>query len=108
MSITIAIDDGASDEVATNRGWGDFCRWAETLGVERFHDIVHLTERGWSEPADEFVRQLRAAVAESPPDAGTAVVAACVIELLSSVGADAVVLVTNGMTSADDDDQDDE
>lgn len=32
MSIYATFDENPGEQIASNKGWGDFCRWGQTVG----------------------------------------------------------------------------
>src|SRR5262249_19332642 len=73
MSYELRLNTGEEAPLATIRGWGDFCRWADTLDTELFTALIHLAEYGWSQDFEAVGGQLRSRVeggegGEGPPD----------------------------------------
>lgn len=66
MSLYAALDtdtDGGT-QVATNTGWGEFIDWTQDLDAEKFGEVIHLADYGWSQSIDELKTQLESAVNE--------------------------------------------
>lgn len=95
MSVYAAFDDGPGDQVASNRGWGDFCRWVDSLPAS-YGKLKRLVEDGQAKTAG-LSDLLEDALREhgAPHDVETTV--AGFIALLDSAEEDAdAVFVTNG------------
>jgi hypothetical protein len=67
VSVSISLDSEIVGELASNKGWGDACRWIDGLGVEHYEELVHLREYGWSQHLDELAAQLAKAMEEHAP-----------------------------------------
>jgi hypothetical protein len=50
-------------EVATAKGWADFCRWVDSLPLTEYETLTHFCEHGWALLADGLADQLREALA---------------------------------------------
>lgn len=98
VSIYIAADGGEPDFVASNVGWGDLSRWAESLG-DAAPNLRHLCEHGWDEPAGELAKEVGSL--PTPDDEAVAGTLAELRSVLGGVPASAAVVVTNGAEPAD-------
>jgi hypothetical protein len=105
----IVIGDGDPLEVASNTGWSAFCAWVDTLDEVEFEPLVHLREYGWTEPLSELRTALAAALkAHSPADSNLKHVVLLVAEMIGNDTEedDEVVVVSNGISPAGDDESD--
>jgi hypothetical protein len=101
MSIYFSPDESPGAMVSSNKGWGDFCRWVETLGDE-FDELHRLCEHGWNEPVSDVIQQLKSAAQSNPPDdQNITSTIADILEVLSTFNPDDPVVVTNGMGISD-------
>ncbi len=94
MSTYLTLDGGLPLDLASNRGWGDFVRWADRLDAGAFGQVAHLAEYGWCQEPALLRAQLAAALRLRPPDDHTAGVARTLLEALD--GPAEVVTITNG------------
>ena len=95
MSMYLSIDGTPPQDLASNRGWGDFCRWAEQL--EDADAISHLVHHGWTEDCDE----LKAELGQAKGMADESILP--IIATIEAVcGTDNVLTITDGLTSEDD------
>lgn len=96
MSIYLTLDTDEPTFLASNKGYGDFSRWAESVDGEELH---HLTCYGWSQQPKKLRQQLQAALENSPPERDTAKVAG---QLLSLIDDGKVIGITEGFGSSGD------
>lgn len=93
MSVCLGFGDGAAVEIASNRGYAEFARFAELL--EGAPEIAHLVTYGWSQNVAELLTELEEAgsLAEKP-------VAAVVLNITEAIeeNATGVVIVTDGLS----------
>lgn len=66
MSYSAEIDEHDYGQVASNFGWGELCRWVETVDAKYQH-LHHVCERMWSKSPRTIARELREALKASPP-----------------------------------------
>jgi|LakMenE18May11ns_1017448.scaffolds.fasta_scaffold9935417_2 hypothetical protein len=102
MSIYFSIDGGTPIFLASNTGWGDFCRWSDSDGVG--DPVKHLCQHGYYEPLSELLP----AIVNSPsPDDDTVLVTLSdFVDLLTGEDDDAVITINDGMTTSQDTDAD--
>lgn len=67
MTLHANYDDGKGNPVfagdlATRSGWGNFCRFVDTLPVEGYEALIHLTEHGCTPDLATLEKQLAAAL----------------------------------------------
>jgi hypothetical protein len=93
MSVYIATSEAPPAFVASNTGWGEFCRWAEHL--EGAPAAAHLAAYGWTDDVEELAGELQDATGA---DDDVKAVAATLCGLLD--GAETVV-VTDGVSPGD-------
>ncbi len=103
MSIYAVFDDDADgDQIATVAGWGDCTRWIEGLSADDFPQLAHLSEYGWSQELGDLSDEIVAALKDSPPeDDDTRDVAQTLLDALKTRDDPALLLLTDGMTTAD-------
>lgn len=95
MSIYITFDETAGEQVASNKGWGDFCRWVETLKGDGPLDT--LTVNGECSGISNLVTDLSDSLTSSPPEDPTVLTTAKgLLDLLSRDQGQEIVLVTDG------------
>jgi hypothetical protein len=99
MSIYAKFDTGEESQVASNSGWGDFCRWVEADGTAvNLLTLNGLVATGCCEPAEEIATELRLLVTHhAPANKDVLDVAQTLLSFLVSGKGDEVVLITNGM-----------
>lgn len=102
MSVYAQIDGGEQRQIASNTGWGDACRWIDTLDVDEAGELIHLREHGWTDEASIAAEQLHREldIGEVAPD--VAAVCADLLIVLESAAAGDVVCITDGMGSGGD------
>ena|ERR1700735_297355 len=101
MSMYLAFDESEPFEVASNFGWGQFVHFAERLsGVEQ---LSHLITYGWCQHPVELIEDLNAA-AEWVEDADVRSVLDSVLSVVRGNEDKGVVLVTNGIGTAKEED----
>lgn len=105
MTLSIYFDTGRAEDLSTTTGWGDICRWAETLSAKHYAEIKHLTLYGWTEELMTLETQLTEALKHDAPDADD--VNDTVKNLLSIVeerkSKEKVVVVSDGVGINEDD-----
>lgn len=98
MGYYLQID--AKDEVslASNQGWNDVTRWAETLPAT-YPDLHHLCQHGWTGNVNALTEQITLAQHyHAPQQEDVASTLVNFINTLQSEGKNAeVVSVTNGI-----------
>ena len=108
MSVCLTIDESVPSEVSTNSGWGDFCRWCDSLDEGDCGTLIHLADHGWCEPLSDLKSELAAALKEEDIDPDVAAVGTTVLELLDDEPDDGAVVVGSGVGDGDKDDDDEE
>lgn len=100
MGVYYAIDRGEPSDLASNHGWGQFCRWADGLTVEDYPQTAHLREYGWTQHAPALAKELSAALADhGPDDEETVEVASELLEVAEGTADGTVLSVGEGFTS---------
>ena len=97
MRYYLQIDDAEPTQIASNKGYDDLCRWADTLPVDRFGEVVTLTEHGLSQDVARLRQQLAQAAQAQPPAASVLSTVRGLVGLLEGVRA-TVVTVTDGVS----------
>lgn len=98
MTYAAYLDEEFIEEIATNRGLGDFYRWIETLPADKYDQLASLRESGYSEALDTLEAQLRQAMQEHTPDPDTLTVAQRLLDVLQERTKDtAVLIISNGI-----------
>lgn len=98
MSISIIVDAENQLELATNKGYGDLCRWVESLDADDYLPLAHLCEYGYWDGGGELFDATNNALDNHPPDDDTVASTAARLREIAAKG-DAFV-VTNGMSRA--------
>lgn len=93
MSIYLTIDGSEPAFLSSNQGYGDFCRWVDTL--DDADAVKHLCEYGWYEPLEDVAKETVKALKNSPPDKNTQRVAESLLELTRT---GEVVTITDGLS----------
>lgn len=88
---------GDQEQIASNMGWGDFLRWAETLDAAKYPALVTLADEGITEEPGRVRVELEEALATHPPNEDTRDVASQLIAALLAAGTEEPLLVTNGI-----------
>lgn len=98
MGVVAYLDIGErptfAGDVATNRGWGDLCRWAD--GLDGFSELADLCRHGWSEELPGLEGQLRAALGADPPEASVRQTAEGLLAILSDRKDAEVITIEDG------------
>lgn len=68
MSVYATFDAEAGDQVASNKGWGDFVRWASALRKPALNDLI---EDGETTQIRQVIADLEEALHQSPPASET-------------------------------------
>jgi hypothetical protein len=99
MSVYAALDENPGEQIASNKGWGDFGRWVDRLDVKCYWELVHLREYGWCQHLPTLGRLLRAALKADKPAPDVATVATALLSVIKGQN-DCVLVITDG-TMAD-------
>lgn len=99
MSISLFIDGKDMIQFASNRGYGDLCRWIDTLDSDEYLPLAHLRQHGSWDGRDELLDAIDRALAEHPPELGTVVDTAR--ELRGLVREGEYYVVSDGMVRDD-------
>lgn len=67
MTVEWGEKDDESRPLASNAGWSDFGRWADTLDPTEYRQVVHLWEHGYVRDVPGLAADLDAAIKHSPP-----------------------------------------
>lgn len=98
MSIYVTLDGVVGEQIASNRGWGDFCRWTDQLGPGTGHDdLLALVERGWTDKPTAVASELYEAINSFIPPPDTLTVAEGLLRILNDDPFVTIVTVTDGM-----------
>jgi len=98
MSMYLAIEQGEPCFLASNWGWGNLCRFVDTLPVEIYGELASLCEHGISEHLPQVGLEITQALQEdATPDVQSSL--KDLLDLVSGEPADAVAVVTNGFTA---------
>ena len=88
--------DGYEDQIGTNTGYGDFCRWVD--GLAGLAQLKRLVDEGEHQQPLAVRAQLQKALQSSPPDASALAVAHGLLVVLSHADDDtAIVTIYNGV-----------
>lgn len=97
------IQNGASSDpiqIASNQGYADLAAWIESLDHEKYGELVHLYEHGWSQEPALVAAQLESAAKAFPPRATD--VTATIEGLAGSIDRECVVVsITDGLGPID-------
>jgi len=99
MSYYAIIDDTPRGDVATTSGWWEFGEWADTLDLDKYNEIVVLSEHGLSDKPLSLARQLAAAIVAAKPSRDVASIAAGLIKIIaasSTTDDDGVIVISDG------------
>jgi hypothetical protein len=92
-------------DFATNKGMGDFSRWADRLDESTYPAIVHLADWGWVNTLDDLINEINDAVLQYPPTVSVQDIIDSLLEALESRDENAeTIMLSNGMTETLDDD----
>ena len=106
MTLEGHFDTGDEFPLATVRGWGDFCRWADGLSAEDYPELIHLVEYGWSQHLAELAKQLAAALDAAAPTEDVGHTARGLLHALTGRGEAEALAVSNGAVEGDEDEGD--
>lgn len=95
MSIYATIDDNEPDFFSSTQGWKDVADWADDLDEDKFEELVHLVEHGYSEELETVAAQIAEAIQENAPSEEVGKTLLELLELLS--GETGEVVINNGM-----------
>jgi hypothetical protein len=76
----------SSYEIATNKGWSDFCRWVGSLPGKRFPLLTKLAKDGTCTDPYALYDEIHAAAKISKPDASVKAVANGLLKFLPDSG----------------------
>lgn len=98
MGYSLQIDDAEDVPLASNAGWGDVVKWAESLDANEYGELRHLVEYGWSDEYELLIDQISVAMQhDSPESEETAHTVEGLADSLSAVDGAEVVTVTDGL-----------
>jgi hypothetical protein len=103
MSIYAQFDNGEQRQFASNQGWADVVEWSESLDAAAFPEIAHLCDHAYEQQLESLESQLTAAMRQSTPREDVAATLNNLLDALAVRGDADAVFITDGMTSADDD-----
>lgn len=103
MSVYYSLDGGEPNDLASNTGHGDLCRWIDTLDADA-PELAHLRHHGWSDDLAALEAELAAALlAQSPTSADTLRTARGLLSALRNRHEAEVLTINNGIVSSEDD-----
>jgi broad specificity phosphatase PhoE len=97
----LEVDDQPAQQLASNTGWGDVCRYAQSLPGGLADTLKHLCAYGWEHRIPLLFAEIAAAAKASPPPETVGTTLSNLQTLLGSTPGAVVVAVTNGMTADD-------
>ena len=98
MSIYLEIDAEEPEQIASNKGWGDVCRWVETLPANCVN-LYHLCEHGYEENVKAVREQIKLGREIADPSMSLASILDNLEALLDKSAKDATIIcITNGMS----------
>ena len=102
MSMYLIFDGGEPEDFCSNKGYGDFCRWAESLG-KGYPSIRGLRKTGGCDDVHGLTIELELASHRYPPmDTPTTSTLLNLIESLKGSSDSKSVIVSNGIVSEGD------
>lgn len=104
MSQYVSTENEEMVQVASNLGWSDLCDWARRFPVETHASLHHLIAFGYENDAAMLAGELRAALAEAPPTPDVRDTALGLIDFLADHPDAEIIIVGDGLTTGDDDD----
>lgn len=108
MSQYVSTEEEEMVQVASNRGWSDFCDWGRSLAVEDAPSVHHLIEHGYDNDPDMLLEEIEAAIAAKAPADDVRSTAQGLIDFLHEHQDAEIILISNGMTSDEDGDDGEE
>lgn len=107
MSYSIQIGAEGFEQIASNAGYAAFGDWVESLDLEKYGELIHLYEWGWSQNLDDLQSQIVAAENDDAPDEeSVSETLAGIVEIIESRPEDAVVAtITGGISEGEDDEE---
>lgn len=97
MAIYANLDTDEQEQIATNLGWGDFCRWADGLDTEQYGQVAHLRQHGWSQQLETLAKQLANALTSEQPPPDVLSVGHTLLRFVRDAGEAEVVSISDGM-----------
>lgn len=108
MSQYLTTEDQELTQVASNLGWSDFCDWAKSNDGEEFAELVAFVEDGDAYDLANLANEIRSAMSANPPESSVRDTIKGILSFLAANDGAEMVMVTNGVTAGDDDNEDDE
>jgi hypothetical protein len=105
MTLSVIIGGTEWHEFATVRGSSDFMRWADRLNAVDFPLVVHFADWGWVYDVQQLADEISRAMDAVPPMESVRATLDNFRRILSSA-AGTTVMLTNGMSSDEDRDED--
>ncbi len=99
MSIYATLDGIICPQVASNKGWSEFTRWAESAADPLSKELRRLADQGWTEHLALLEKQLRAAMARNAPDPDVVGTVHELLDLIDGKPDGTVLTITDGMTN---------
>lgn len=96
MSVYATLDGGEPAMLASNTGYGDFCRWADSLPAGANGEIAHLRHFGWEQDLPALADQVHAALRSAPPGKDVADVALALLAIIDGSADAEVLTITTG------------
>lgn len=92
MSIYATIGDNEPAFFSSLQGWKEVSEWADQIDDDKYEDVVHLTEHGFTNDMQAMAGQLIEAMSEHPPSVE---VSKTLLELLELVEGETGELIVN-------------
>lgn len=98
MSVYLSLDSGEPEMLASNKGWSDFCGWADELENDEA-ELIHLCDHGWSQDLPALEKAVTVGLKSAPPSDRNVIKTAHLLqELLNDRGVAEVCTVNSGMS----------
>lgn len=94
MSI-YATNGDAQEQFASNKGWGDFCRWADEVSDPTLNQLCSY---GMAEPASLIARMIRDSLDNVPPVDTVRKTAVMLLDFCEAIEKDDPVIITDGLS----------
>lgn len=100
MGYYLQIDADRTEPLASNTGWGDFCRWVGSLPAGKCMALRALCAHGWTGEVAAAAQGLEMALKKAAPkQADVKTTADGLLKLLTDAKGAEVVSVTDGVGS---------
>lgn len=109
MGLKVIIGGTDERDLATGKGWDDFCKFCDDLSLDKYEEIIRFSEHGLSQELDDLKSQLVLARKSENPDADIAeVMDGLIVSLDERPSGAKSAFVSNGMSESGDDDSDED